>query len=310
MGELGGRTQTTAGQDRPGRDTRLARLATRQHGVAAHHQLIRLSFTRGVIEHRLATGWLQPLYRGVYAVGHSALTVHGRWMAAVLACGPGAVLSHRDAADLWGLRPSGRRDIDVTARRGRAGQPGITLHRPRTFHPDDRTVRERIPVTTVARTLLDLAEVLNPRQLERAVEEAERRRLFDLRAVERLLARSHGRRGARRLRQVLAPRALPALEARSELERRFVDLCRDAGLPLPALNVSVEGFIVDALWPNARLIVELDGFAFHRTRKAFEADRARDAALQLADYRLLRITYRRLDAEPATIVAMLRRALR
>jgi len=109
---------------------------------------------------------------------------------------------------------------------------------------------------------------------------------------------------------VLAPRALPALEARSALERRFVDLCRDAGLPLPALNVSVEGFIVDALWPNARLIVELDGFAFHRTRKAFEADRARDAALQLADYRLLRITYRRLDAEPATIVAMLRRALR
>ncbi|MBA2256229.1 MAG: type IV toxin-antitoxin system AbiEi family antitoxin domain-containing protein [Thermoleophilaceae bacterium] len=294
----------------PRRARAAAALANRQHGVIAHHQLERLGLGRGAVRRAVEAGRLHPVHKGVYAAGRAELTLRGRWMAAVLACGPGAILSHRDAAHLWGLRESRAATIDVTAvGRSRHKRRGLRVHRPRSLHPDDRTIRDGIPVTTLSRTLLDLAEVLNARQLERAVEDTERLRLFDLRAVDRLLARSHGRRGVRPLREMLAPHRLPALEARSELERRFVDLCRDACLPLPALNVSVEGHEVDAFWPSERLIVELDGFAFHRTRKAFEQDRVRDAALQLANYRVLRVTYRRLEAEPATVAETVRSLL-
>ncbi len=310
MTDVGSLAQLPPGLESPGRDERLAQLATRQHGVVSRYQLFRLSFTRGLIEHRLETGLLHRVHRGVYAVGHRSLTLHGRWMAAVLACGPGAVLSHRDAAALLGLRESAAGAIEVTAvGRSRHNRRGIRVHRPRSLHAEDRTIRDGIPVTSLARTLLDLAEVLNLRQLERVVEEAERLRLFDLRAIERLLARCRGHRGARSLRRVLAPRKLPGLEARSELERRFVDLCRDAGLPLPALNVSVEGYEVDAFWPAQRLIVELDGYAFHRTRKSFEQDRVRDATLQLAGQRVLRITHRRVVYDAEAVVATLERAL-
>jgi very-short-patch-repair endonuclease len=230
----------------------------------------------------------------------------GRWMGAVLACGPGALLSHRDAGAAWDLRASASGAIDVTAvGRSRHRQPGIRVHRPRSIHPEDRAVRDGIPVTSVARTLLDLAEVLGPSQLERALEQGERLTLLDFGAIERLLRRSRGHRGTRRLREALAAQ-LPGVEARFELERRFLDLCRDADLPRPQLNVVVAGYEVDAYWPDRRLIVELDGWAFHRTRAAFEQDRVRDAALQLAGCRVLRFTDRRLsrDAE-----STLRRAL-
>jgi hypothetical protein len=197
----------------------------------------------------------------------------------------------------------------VTGARSRHGRPGIRLHRVYSLHADDRAQSDGIPVTSVSRTLLDLAGVLNPRQLERALDEAERLRLFDLRAVERLLARSRGRRGVRPLSDLLALRRLP-LDTRFELERRFVELCRDADLPPPAVNVVVEGYEVDAAWPAARLVVELDGYAFHNTRRSFESDRARDAALQVAGHRVLRLTKRRLEAEPEAIVQELRSLLR
>lgn len=230
-------------------------------------------------------------------------------MAAVLAYGPDALLSHASAAALWGLRHTARSRIDVTVprRRGR-GRPGVVLHRVRSVEDDDRTLRDRIPVTSVPRTLLDLAEVLAPRLLGPVFEEAERLRLLDLSAIQALLERSRGRRGLPLLSKVLSEAGEPS-HTRSELERRFARLCRDAKLPVPALNVVVGDFEVDVLFRRERLVVELDGFAYHRSRAAFERDRVRDANLQLAGYRVLRITYRRLAREPAGVAAVVRSLL-
>lgn len=183
------------------------------------------------------------------------------------------------------------------------------MHQVRRLHPADRILRDGIPVTSVARTLLDLAEVVPFRQLERAFEEAERLRVLDLPAIDQLCARSRGRRGLRPLGCLIAA-AQPSVPAtRSELERRFLCLCREAGLPTPSVNVLVAGLEVDAVWQSQRLVVELDGHAFHRSRAAFERDRIRDAALQLAGYRVLRLTYRRLEAEPGVLAETVRSLL-
>jgi Protein of unknown function (DUF559) len=273
----------------------------------AHRQLLELGVARGAIQHRLAVGRLHRIHVGVYAVGHAAISLHGRLMAGVLACGPEAVLSHRSAAWLWGLQPPSDQPVDVTVPgRSRHRRVGIAVHRTRNMQGEDRKVRERIPVTSVARTLIDLAEVLRPAQLERALEEAERLRLFDLRAIEK---RCRGRRGLRPLRALLAEAGVTAAPTRSELERRFLALCREEGLPVPAVNLFVAGFEVDVIWAEQRLVVELDGYAFHGNRAAFERDRVRDASLQLAGYRVLRVTHRRLEWEPAAVAAMVRSSL-
>jgi hypothetical protein len=231
-------------------------------------------------------------------------------MAAVLACGPGALLSHRSAAALWGFRPSAATQIDVSAiGRSRLGQPGILVHLPRHLEDEDSSVREGIPVTSVARTLLDLGQVLRMRDLRRALDEAERLRLFDLRAVERLIARSHGHRGLGMLNTLLADYRGPPPITRSGLERRFLELCYEAGLPPPQTNILVEGYEVDAAWLEHRLIVELDSHGYHGTRAAFENDRVRDAILQAAGYRVIRITDRRMADAPAEVVRLLRALL-
>jgi hypothetical protein len=295
-------------QRRPG-DRGIAALAARQHGVVAHRQLMRLGLSRSAIQHRLRAGRLHRVHRGIYAVGHARVSVHGRSMAAVLACGTGAVLSHRSAASHWGLRPSARPVSDVTAP-GRSRRPrrGIALHLVRDLDPRDRDTEDGIPVTTVARTLLDLAEVVRLPDLERAVEAAERLRLFDLRAVEDTMARNRGRRGLRPLHQALeAYRPLP--DTRLELERRFLDLCREVGLPPPSVNVMLAGLEVDFAWQDARLVVEMDSRTYHMTRAAFERDRIRDASLQLAGYRVLRITHRRLRHERAAVARTIRSLL-
>jgi len=162
-----------------------------------------------------------------------------------------------------------------------------------------------IPVTTVARTLLDLAEIVDRRRLERAFETSERLRLFDLRQIEDVCTRARGRRG---LRPVLAllPSLAPPPETRSELERRFLDFCRDHDLSTPTLNAMVDGFEVDALWRADKVAVELDSFEFHRTRAAFERDRAKDSALTAAGLRVVRLTSRRLDGEPTGVASLLR----
>ena len=262
---------------------------------------------RGSIDHRVSVGRLQLTYRGVYSVGHRGLTGRGLWMAAILACGPNAVLSHRSAAALWALVEGRSRDVDVTAPgRTRSGQAGIRLHRVHRLSREDRLVRDGIHVTTVARTLLDLAEVVTAQALNRAVGHAGRLHRLDLGAIERLCARSPGRRGLKPLRAALA--TYEPL-TRSELERHFLDVCQEAGLPKPAVNTHAAGFEVDALWQQQQLIVELDGFEFHSSREAFEQDRKRDATLLLAGYRVLRFTWRRVYDEPQEVVAIVREAL-
>ena len=226
-------------------------------------------------------------------------------MAAVLACGPGAALSHHSAGANFAIRPTARDRVDVTVpSRGRRQRAGIHIHCVRRLDPADVTKHRGIPTTSVARTLLDLAEVLPSTQLDRAREAAARLELLDIRSIEDVLARSNGHRGAGRLRRTLADNH--DADVRSDLEARFLDLCREAGLPLPATNVLVEGFLVDALWRNERLIVELDGYAYHRTRAAFERDRRRDATLTTAGYRILRFTHLMLERERARVVATLR----
>src|SRR5436305_5903841 len=242
------------------RERAVANLARRQDGVVGRDELLKLGFGRGAIQRRLAAGRLHVVHRGVYAVGHDAVSRRGRLMAAVLATGPGALLSHGTAAAMWGLRRTGRSRIEVTTI-GRSNVPGIHIHRTRHIDGVDRATRDGLPVTSVARTLLDLAEVVNRAQLERAVDEAERRRLFDLKAMNELLLRSRGRRGLKSLRAVIANATDPPA-TRSELEAEFAAFCKEAGLPQPAFKVSVAGYEVDTAWPTSKLVIELDSWTF------------------------------------------------
>jgi Transcriptional regulator, AbiEi antitoxin len=256
--DIGGKNSPRCPQERV-----IGELALRQHGVVSRQQLLHLGFSRRAVDRLRTSGWLRPVHRGVYATA-SRLDLRGQWFAALLACGPSAVLSHRSAAALWGLLSDGRL-IDVTTTRSRVRRSGIVMHRIHSLNAQDRAVHEGIPVTSVARTLLDLAAFVVPRRLERAVEQAERLGFFDLREVERLEARSRGRAGWPLLRATLEAYREPA-PTRSEFERRFLALCRQVWLPAPAINVFVAGHEVDAVWYDQRLVVELDGHEFHRTR--------------------------------------------
>jgi very-short-patch-repair endonuclease len=290
-------------------ESRLAGLAEKQHGVVAREQLRALGLGEHAIVRRVKQGRLQRLHRGVYAVGHRALRPEGRMLAAVLACGPGAVLSHRSAAALWGLRYNDRARVDVTTTEKRGvGDPAIDLHRARTLDPTDITEHRGIPITTVARTFVDLAGVVDKPALDRALNQAEILGLYDHAALTEILDRSNGRRGAQALRTALAQ---PPALTRSELEAQFLTLCADRGLPQPSLNAAVCGYEVDFLWRQANLIVETDGYAYHRTRQAFERDRRRDGELKRAGYEVLRVTYWQVKREPewvaSTIQALLKR---
>jgi hypothetical protein len=215
-------------------------------------------------------------------------------MAAVLACGPGAALSHRSAAACWELHPSAASLIDVTAAPSRAGAPGIRLHRSRSLDARDTTTHRGIPITTIPRTLLDLAATVHASTLERALAQAQRAHLYDHRAITDLIARSNGHRGTGALARAIAhddPKW-----TRSEYEAWFLALVRDAGLPEPLVNLTLAApdhprLEVDFCWPAHRLIVETDGWETHRTRAAFESDRRRDAALQADGWRVLRFTW-------------------
>jgi hypothetical protein len=281
-------------------------LAEHQHGVVSREQLLGLGLGQSLIDHWVHNGRLYLIHAGVYAVGHRRLDRHGRWRAAVLACGPGAVLSHRDAAHLWGFRRSARRDIDVTALgRTRHRRRGLTVHRPRSLHEDDVIMREGIPVTTVPRTLLDLAEVIRPQQLRRAFEESQRLELFDLSTMHALLGRSRGRRGVKPLNVLLAEEA-DAPTTKEELEYRFADFIRDFGLPQPIYNATVAGYEVDTYWPDLDRIVELHSFEFHgKTHAQHERDSRKWLDLQLAGYVVTRVTWRMLN-DPERLAEQLR----
>jgi very-short-patch-repair endonuclease len=282
-------------------------LAERQHGVVSREQLRAFGLSDTAIRGWIGRGLLHRMHRGVYAVGHCALPMEGRMLAAVLACGPGAALSHRSAAALWGLRATAQRRIDVTAvADGGRRDPAIAQHRARTLEATDLTAHRGVPVTTVARTLVDLAGVVPAAAVERALAQAEVLRLYDHAAVCEVLERSNGRRGAQALRAAMGT---PIAFTRSELESRMLALCRRHRLPPPRVNAVVCGHEVDFLWPAARLIVETDGHRFHGTRRAFEQDRRRDAELLVAGYRVVRITYRRLMTEPDAVADTIRALL-
>jgi hypothetical protein len=286
-------------------DQRIAALAAQQHGVVSRWQLLELGLAPGAIQRRIALGRLHRVHEGVYAVGHRNLTVQGRWMAAVLACGPDALLSHRSAGGLWVIRQVTRPLIDVTAPRTRRGRRGIDLHRARNLDAADRTTRNGIPVTTVARTLIDLAEVIPFAQLERAFERADRAEMLDVRELEAACDRARGRHGMKPITRLLGAWR-PRPEMKSELEHRFAELCDTRGLPMPLFNEIVEGLEVACVWPDAKLIVELDGYEHHRGRASFERDRERDSILALAGYRVVRFTWRRLEAEPEHVATTVR----
>jgi predicted transcriptional regulator of viral defense system len=250
-------------------DRRIAKLADRQHGVVARWQLLALGLSSSAIERRIAGGLLVSVYRGVYLVARTKLSPRGHWMAAVLSCGPAAVLSHRSALMLHGVMLIGGGKIDVTIEAtGRVQRGKLRIHTSM-LDAEDIAGVDGIPVTSVARALLDSATALDDDRLLRVIEEAERRDLFDLRAVERVLARRAHVPGTRRLKRVLAAYRGPA-PTRSELERLFLELVRRAGIPLPLVNTIVAGLEVDFYWPDARLVVELDGA---RTTRALARSR-------------------------------------
>lgn len=283
---------------------RLAARAARQWGVVTHRQLLEVGFSASAIQRAVGAGRLHPRYRGVYAVGHPALSAEGRWLAAVLACGRGAVLSHRSAAALWGLRPSARTAIEVTSRRHRTSPAGIELRRTARLDPSEVTARSGIPVTTVSRTLADLAAVLRPRDLERTLERAEAQQVLD---VSTLLESVTGRCGAVTVRRVLA--AWQPVRTRSELEIALLRLVQRSGLPRPEVNAQVGEFEVDLLWRSARVVAEADSIAFHLTRAAMERDRRRDAVLARAGYRVLRFTDRQVRGRPDEVTDALAMAI-
>ena len=281
----------------PAVDVAIAALADGQYGVVAHRQLAAAGLSLTGIEERLRTGRLHGIHRGVYSVGHRSLRREGYWMAAVLACGPGAALSHRSAAALWALRPSAGSAIDVTvpSNGGRRRRRGIRVHRSRRLPSEEVTTELGIPVTSVARTLLDLADVLQPHELKRAIAEGDYRGVFDLTSLIAVVSANPGRRGATVMRAV---RARPQ-RTRSDLEDRFLDLIERHGLPRPVAGMVIAGHEADFTWPDAGLIVETDGGGAHRTAEAFEADRLRDRATLRAGYRTIRLTKMALADEAA-----------
>lgn len=289
-------------------DRQLFALAQAQHGVVAARQLLTLGISRGRISTLTARGWLRPAHRGVYLVG----PVHGpraRLIAATLAGGDGAVLSHRSAAELWGIGPALHGAVSVTlVGRSARSRDGITVHAARRLGAEDATVREGIPVTAPARTVLDLATQLGRRDLARAVEEIEILGVLTGDWLNPLLTRNPRHRGARALRAVTQAADAPAM-TRSEAERRLLELFRAAGLPQPQTNQRIHGYEVDAVWRSHRLIVEVDGYAFHSSRSSFERDRRKDAELVAHGWRVVRITWRQLTREQEAVVALLAAAL-
>jgi hypothetical protein len=272
-----------------------------------------MSGTRG--RDRVRRGLLVRVHRGVYAVGHRQLRREGWWMAAVLAAGEGAALSHRDAAALHGILPPGSHQRTEVTTTGRAATTDRIRVCPTTvLDGEETTTRRGIPVTTVARTLVDLAHTVTKDRLAKALNEAERLHLLDANALERSLAKTaerHGR-GYRATREALAELAETGVVfTRSELEERFLSLVvTPYGLPRPLTNASIEGMEFDAVWREQRVVVELDGWSSHHTRRAFQEDRERSNELTAKGYRVLRFTYADVSRRPERIAHRVARALR
>lgn len=278
----------------------------------ARVQLLDLGVSRRAIEHRLATGRLRPRFRGVYAVGHGAIGPRGTVTAALLAMSPGAVASHWTAASLWEIGEHPIALVHITSTQPRRPQRGLVLHRG--IPPGDETsILDGIPVTSVARTLLDLSATTGERTLKRLVKQAEFGRLTSICDLAQILDRYPRRQGRRGLARIVAQSGALEGPTRSELEDRFLEFCARNGLPAPETNVVLEvrgkRIEVDCLWREQRLIVELDGYRAHGTAIAFEDDRARDRALVAAGWIPMRATWSQLHADAPALAAELRMAL-
>lgn len=273
--------------DKRAPDELVAEIAKRQHGAISTRQLSEAGLSRDAVLERRRGGRLHRLHRGVYAVGHVAPSAERGWMAAVLALGEGAVLSHHSAAALWDLLPwgDGPADVSVPRRSGRQRRAGIRVHRPLSLPPQEATYRLGIPVTSPARTIRDLGSVASSRELRRATRQAD------------VLGLETGP-------DVVSDRT------RSELEGRFLRLCRRHRLPTPDVNRRIGPLTVDFCWVAQKLVVETDGYRYHRGRTAFEEDRARDLRLRALGFDVLRLSYRQVVAEPGRVATALRAALR
>ncbi len=288
-------------------DKAIAALARKQHGYITRRQLLALGMGQGEIKYRIKTGSLIPVYAGVYAVGHVPLGQEARAHAAVLACGDGAVLSHGSAAALWKYVRRWPREFEVTARFDRRRR-GIKVHRSKTLTRRDLTRQLGVPVTSPARTLLDMApRFKNDAALRRFVNDARLTHTFHLGALAELLGRHPRHPATKRLTQFVQARGGPT---RSEFEDRFSDFARRYGLPAPVVNTYVLGHEVDVLFPDHRVIVELDGWEFHSDRGAFESDRDRDADRLAAGFLTVRITTERFETAPAREAKRLHKILR
>jgi very-short-patch-repair endonuclease len=273
-------------------------------------QLLELGYAENTVLEWSAAGRLHRLHQGVYAVGHRRLTWYSRCWAAVLGAEANetdevvwpAVASHGSAAYLWGLYRYAPDRIDVTAPIRRRAKREFRVHFSSILMPEDRAEREGIPVTSVPRTLLDLAIRARPDQIDRLLQGAEERDLLDVAAVEGVLDRAGGHRGRGRLRRALAVYQPDPAFTRSRFERRFRHLVRAAGLPTPSMNFNVAGYELDAYWPGLRFAVELDLFETHGTRAAFERDRLRQEELKLIGVEMIRVTKPRLDREPDAVI--------
>lgn len=287
----------------PSFDDTADRIARLQHGVVTRRQLLEAGIAGGVIDRRLTSGRLKPLFRGVYLVGPLTPPI-AREMAACLACGPTAVASHDTAAALWGMiEGSPTREVHVSVQKGNPRRRGIVTHRPKTLRSDETTTRKHVPITTPARTILDLARSAHSRVVRRAISNAVTSRLMTPAAASGLASLIAGRPGGPLLREVLGEHG--PLFTRSEAEVRFLDLIEQAGLPVPQVNSRVAGYEVDFHWPEAGLVVEVDGFAYHSSPRDFEQDRIRDGDLTGAGLRVIRVTWRQLTTAPLAVAARL-----
>jgi very-short-patch-repair endonuclease len=297
------------GSDSGTRDRAAWEMVRRQHGVVTRADLLALGFGPRSIEHRVRSGRLHQISRGLYAVGRRELTPHGRWMAAVLVCGDGAALSHRSAAELWGIGHEERGRIDVTVRREcRIRRPGLKVHARPSLPERSFVVRSGIPVTHPVQTLIDLATELRPLRLERAVNEADRLDLVDPETLRTELDAHGGMPGVRTLRTMLDRHTFRLSD--SDLEVYFRPLALAGGFPLPLTKQRVLGYEVDFLFPDHGLIVETDGLRYHRTPSQQARMVRRDQKHTAAGLRILRFAHWQIAHAPNEVTDVLRRIRR
>jgi very-short-patch-repair endonuclease len=287
-------------------DAAIAALAARQHGVISREQLRRIGLGDDAVDWAIRAKRLHHVHRGVYAVGHRRLSREGRYLAAVLAAGDSACLSHRSAADLWELRASKEDEIDVTVASDRRGDASVRIHR-EALGGSETMTRDGIRVTKPLRTLLDLASAIKDEtEIERAIRQAVYRKLTTTALLAEAVQNRPGQRGTKRLRDALISLGEAPGLTRSPLEDKFLRFLRKHRFPMPELNARIHGFEVDCLWRDQRLIVELDGRDAHHSVPAFESDRARDAALLAAGWPVMRITSRRMNRDGGALAKELR----